>query len=210
MRENRCGLACISEFPSSVPSDAHCFRSRSGLAAILWSPANIRATGNLAHVGRDFVVAKFDRTYFASVYISPNRETGYYLETLDELRDLCVSLSDRVVILCRGFNARSFSWGDSACNHRGDVLEEWSAELDLRSCNVGDQFTCVRLQGSSIVDLTWVSSRGVNCVSGWHVITGDGDSLRSSIHFLLRGCWITGWSTSSAGQRVSPVVVDQF
>lgn len=74
--------------------------------------------------------------------------------------------------LCGDFNARSSFWGDSVCNKRGELLEEWATGLDFRLCNEGAQFTCVRPQGSFIVDTIWISPSGVDRVDSWHVVTG--------------------------------------
>jgi len=153
MLENKYGVMCIAELPLAIFSDASWFVCRSGLVAIFWFPLHCDMICILMHMGRDFVAVKYSPVYIVSVYISPNKDTGYFLTSLDELRDFYLAI-EGPVILCGDFNARSPLWGDFKCNYRGDILEEWSAELDLRLCNDGEQFTCVRLQGSSIVDLT--------------------------------------------------------
>lgn len=39
------------------------------------------------------------------------------------------------------------------CNERGHILEEWIAERELVIINEGKTSTCVRAQGSSIVNI---------------------------------------------------------
>lgn len=46
------------------------------------------------------------------------------------------------------------------------------AERDLKLCNVGGVPTCVRLQGSSVVDLTWALPSLLGRIIGWHVVAG--------------------------------------
>lgn len=48
-------------------------------------------------------------------------------------------------------------------------MEQWAATHDLRLANIGNTPTCVRPQGSSIVDLTWDSSGIIGQVNDWQV-----------------------------------------
>jgi len=121
-------------------------------------------------MGRDFVVAKFGYVYVVSVYVSPNEGLNYFLDFLDELRDYYLSIRGSFMLICGDFNARSSFWGDSVCNKRGEAFEEWAAGLDFRLCNEGARFTCVRPQGSSIVDTTWILSNGVGRLDSWSVV----------------------------------------
>lgn len=59
------------------------------------------------------------------------------------------------VVIGGDFNAASMLWGARASNLRGDQVEVWAASLDLRVMNIGKTPTCVRSQGTSIVDVTW-------------------------------------------------------
>lgn len=52
------------------------------------------------------------------------------------------------------FNAKSPFWGSRVTNSRGEALVDWTAELGLIVRNVGAEATCVRHNGTSIVDLT--------------------------------------------------------
>ncbi|XP_020297440.1 uncharacterized protein LOC109861979 [Pseudomyrmex gracilis] len=49
-------------------------------------------------------------------------------------------------------------WGARLTNIRGTVVEDWATSLDLTLLNSGSLPTCIRPQGSSIVDLTWCSA----------------------------------------------------
>lgn len=81
------------------------------------------------------------------------------------------ALSYRVdkVILGGDFNAKASLWGFRLTNKKGTLLIKWTVEKDLRIVNVGNKPTCVRPQGSSIVDLTWASPDLVPYIRNWQV-----------------------------------------
>lgn len=73
------------------------------------------------------------------------------------------------MLLCGDMNARSVSWGCNTGDARGAFLDLWLLELGLVILNCGNAPTCVRPQGSSVVDLSvsslWMSQR----ITDWHV-----------------------------------------
>lgn len=73
---------------------------------------------------------------------------------LDELHEIVTSVHDCKIVLAGDFNTHAVHWGCVNTSRRGELLEAWSAGLDLRLANIGSVPTCVRLQGVSIVDLT--------------------------------------------------------
>ncbi|KMQ91209.1 gag-pol polyprotein [Lasius niger] len=87
------------------------------------------------------------------------------------LDDLSLALSNRVdkLIIGGDFNAKACLWGASHTDGRGRLTSIWAAERDLRVANVGNRPTCIRAQGSSIVDLTWVSSDILPFIRNWQV-----------------------------------------
>lgn len=52
---------------------------------------------------------------------------------------------------------------------RGELIEEWANSLNLVLLNEGNESTCVRSQGDSIVDLTWCSYNLVGKIHDWRV-----------------------------------------
>jgi len=146
------------------------FSCANGLAAIYRS-ANHYIDGNCIIVksDRNFVVVRCGGLSVASAYIAPNESNDEFLETLDELGNIIYSTSGNV-ILTGDFNAKSPLWGCRAPDWRGNVLERWAAALDLRLANDGHSPTCVRTQGSSIIDLTWSSADIARYVSDWQVL----------------------------------------
>lgn len=61
------------------------------------------------------------------------------------------------IVICGNFNAKSPMWSAKSEDKRGKDLVELANMLDLRLVNVGSAATCVRPQGTSIVDTTWSS-----------------------------------------------------
>ncbi|XP_072761515.1 uncharacterized protein [Anoplolepis gracilipes] len=71
---------------------------------------------------------------------------------------------DFVVAKCEDFHivscyilSNTTSVGSTTSNSRGHLVKAWAAECDLQLINVGSTPTCVRPQGSSVVDFTWAS-----------------------------------------------------
>ncbi|KMQ82502.1 reverse transcriptase [Lasius niger] len=83
---------------------------------------------------------------------------------------------------------------------RGRLISIWAAERDLRVANIGNSPTCVRAQGSSIVDLTWISSDILPFVNDWRV-EEEVESL--SDHLFISFALSTSRSRPSPGRSTS-------
>lgn len=66
-------------------------------------------------------------------------------------------------------------------NDRGHLLEDWAAELDLRVLNNSTEYTYIRPQGMSIIDLTWTSPELLTRINNWRVRT-DLQSLSDHLY----------------------------
>lgn len=187
MLENGIGLACVAEPNVSLLKSFGWISSHSKLAAIFWISQFLDISIVLIHVAKDFVIVKVGEVYVTSVYVSPNKDVNYFADFLTDFKTFYVSAGYPVMIFCGDFNARSHFWGDVVCDRKGEILEEWTAEMDFRLCNVGNIFTCVRPQGSSIPDTTWCSPACLNRISHWCVLLGmESFSDHSYISFRLR------------------------
>lgn len=111
----------------------------------------------LINQGNGFVMVRFGVVFIMSCYISPNVHRNKFLEFLDNLSLVINSLKGKFLI-GGDFNAWSELWGSQITDRRGELVERWSAAYDIRLLNIGNVATCVRPQGSSVIDLTWVSS----------------------------------------------------
>lgn len=164
-------MLLISEL-GVVSSHPRWYSSLSRLTAIYWSKDHLESPCLFVRAGRDFVVVCCEGTYLISVYVSPNQPLVYFFTFLDQLRSILSELEHPRVIIGGDFNSKSPLWGCSSENRRGRILSDWMAERDFRICNLGDNAMCVRPQGSSIVDLTWVSTACNDYVLDRHLIVG--------------------------------------
>lgn len=119
-----------------------------------------------------------------SCYISPSIDNEAVLEILDETGDT-IKRRDSPIIVGGDFNAASTMWGSRRTNTRGNLLEEWAAECDLRVVNVGCTPTCVRPQGESIVDVTWSSPDTIDKIRNWSVVDTETLSDHNYIVFEI-------------------------
>ncbi|XP_072759886.1 uncharacterized protein [Anoplolepis gracilipes] len=141
------------------------FVSMDGRSAILWRLDKSFGSCRLVSRKEQLVVVSVGDLYFLSCYISlnSNREASNKM-----MEEIIRQLGNRVVI-CGDFNAKSPLWGSLYTNYRGSLLEDLAAELDLRILNNGAEPTCVRPQGVSIIDLTWVTPGLLGRVENWRV-----------------------------------------
>lgn len=193
MIELRAGFCVIAE-PVRIPNSARWFASDDGRSAIRWNPEILQTSCVLVKKGRHFVAVRFSDVSVFSSYISPNLLVVDYLEFLEELSDVIHDLGGRL-IFCGDYNAKSVLWGSPATDVRGDYVERWAAANDLRLANVGNSPTCVRPQGTSIVDLTWVSSQAVDMISDW--------TVREDLESMSDHEYITFMVGVSASRRIA-------
>lgn len=115
-----------------------------------WPGSLVRVSCKFVKKRHNFVTVEIDKKYVTSCYTSPNVHTSVFEDFLDDLNTYLTSVVGR----------------------RGTLVECWAAALDLRLLTDTVTYTCVRPQGSSIVDLTWVSPNMVREVDGWKVLEG--------------------------------------
>lgn len=175
------GICCVAE-PWNVRDDPCWFSSWNGLAAIIWNPDVLRETCILIHEARDFVIVRCGRLYVASVYISPSVAINEFLEITEELGGQIGNLEGEIVV-CGDFNARSQLWGNAVVNRRERLLEQWAAQYDLGLGNIGNAPTCIRPQGTSMVDITWHSLHTNNPLRVWQVLDTETMSDHADIIF---------------------------
>ncbi|XP_029659412.1 uncharacterized protein LOC115233243 [Formica exsecta] len=150
--EHEVGICILSE-PYRIPNNSQWFGSTNKLAAIWWRPQTMNSAGTLISRGQHYVAARFKEYNIISCYISPNSTRAKFLEFLDELGE-AVRLIERRTIIAGDFNSKSILWGSRSTDAKGEAVEEWAAECDFRLMNRGNTPTCIRVQGSSIIDLT--------------------------------------------------------
>lgn len=177
-------ICCMVE-PWNLRDDPCWFSSWNGLAAILWNPDALRETYTLVHDARDFVIVRCGHLYVVSIYISPSIRVDEFLNIIEELGRHIRNVEGEIIV-CGDFNAKSRLWGNAVTNKRGNLLEEWAAQYNLRLGNVGSAPTCIKPQGTSVVDITWHSLYADNYLSEWQVLDTETMSDHVFITFTYR------------------------
>ncbi|XP_071579635.1 uncharacterized protein [Temnothorax nylanderi] len=146
------------------------FYSRNALSTIFINTRLAAYPAVLLAQGQNSVLIKYGNIFIASCYISPNVYRGGYSDFLEELSNLFSSVGhNNRLLLCGDFNAHASPWGCESTDFKGELLEDWAAQLDLRLLNVGNNPTFVGHRGSSIIDLTWASPDLSRSIRGWAV-----------------------------------------
>lgn len=179
--ESKMGLAILSEPPNNIVDSNRWFCSTDRLAAILWNVESSKGyICRLIKKGIGFVAVRYGNINVISCYISPNVTMIMFEDMLEDINN-CVSALTGPCIIGGDFNAKSVLWGSPDTNRRGELLERWTASYDLRLLNEAGVFTCIRPQGSSVVDLTWISPVLIGRVVKWSV-RGDLESLSDHLY----------------------------
>ncbi|EFN87189.1 hypothetical protein EAI_11089, partial [Harpegnathos saltator] len=82
------------------------------------------------------------------------------------------------VVIAGDFNAHSEGWGCNARQRdsRGEALIDWAVGLGLSLINEGSASTDVRLNGESVIDLTWATPSAARLFREWKVEV-EGETL---------------------------------
>ncbi|XP_029158339.1 uncharacterized protein LOC114930649 [Nylanderia fulva] len=145
MAERSCGLGIVAE-PYKVPDKPNWVRSIEGSAAI----------GPIIVIG---------------VYLPPSLKNRKFGGRLRILERMVAKHHPKPIMVAEDFNAKSTAWGSPRTDWRGGEVEEWAAQCGLTLLNEGSVNTCVRRQGGSIVDLTWVPHPAAKMARSWRVAT---------------------------------------
>ena len=143
-------------------------------AAIAVTNPNITVT-NLIHLGNDnIVVAEIikgtTKIYAISGYLSPSQDHTPVLETLSRALD---RLRGSSVLIGIDGNAYSTAWGSAETNSKGESIEDFIAQYNLKILNCPSNLTtyCSSI-GSSNIDITLASGYARLGVQNWLVEDG--------------------------------------
>ncbi|XP_011686455.1 PREDICTED: uncharacterized protein LOC105449153 [Wasmannia auropunctata] len=169
MQEHECDLACVSE-PYRVPKDPRWIGSLEAtpMAAVMWQGSRSSRPAVLINRGEGFVVG-WNELAVVSCYFSPNRSVNQFRAFLAAIGDATSTLRGRPILIMGDFNAHSHLWENTHPILKGDAMATWAAVQDFRLLNRYNVATCVRPQGKSVIDLTWVSPALLPFVRAWDV-----------------------------------------
>lgn len=194
---------CAVQEPWMVYNTDYWYKSKNGLAAIYWNRGVSNIPCRLVMEGQHTVAVKYRNFTLISCYSSPNATQDGYEEMLDEIKSIILK-ENRNTIVCGDFNAKSPMWSSTSENNRGRCLIDLANTLDLRLLNEGAAYTCVRSQGSSIVDTTWTTPDIHPRICDWRVeeeeislsdhryitFTVNEDSIMKKVANSKRVAWI--------------------
>lgn len=161
-------VAVISE-PYRISDRSDWVGDSTNSVAIVTNTCDTPVTSSISKNG--CVGIRIGAICIVGVYFSPNRTLAEFEEFLNEV-DVVIRWSRPFGLIVAGdFNAKSRAWGSSVTDPRGVALLEWAAAHDLSPLNRGSEFTCVRMGGGSVIDITFAESSVAPRVQGWEVLT---------------------------------------
>nr|AGO14404.1 hypothetical protein CsmBAC4b19.2 [Cotesia sesamiae] [Cotesia sesamiae Mombasa bracovirus] len=142
------------------------FADKSDTAAI-WIINSKKVTVNDS--GEGFVWIKTPKTYFVSVYLSPNEGISVFRQKMANIEDT-IGKFDGEVIVAGDFNAKSAEWSAEPSDTRGDEVADFAARTDFIVLNTGSTTTFQRPgYRESILDITLATPKIANMIEGWTV-----------------------------------------
>ncbi|XP_029670924.1 uncharacterized protein LOC115240096 [Formica exsecta] len=214
-RDLSAGVLMISE-PSYIPRSGNWFKSPDDASAIFIDNHLVRHRCQLACAGPGFVAVYCSPFLFISAYVSPNLGLKEFNNYLNGLSRPLLTRADKIII-CSDFNAKADLWGSPITDGRGRLLIGWAAEKELCVGNRGETPTCVRPQGSSIVNLTWISPDLLRFIKNWKV-REDVESMSDHNYITFDLCsehieapsnrlLLRGWSIKSLDEDLFQAVL---
>ncbi|XP_011882764.1 PREDICTED: uncharacterized protein LOC105570281, partial [Vollenhovia emeryi] len=170
MAERGAGLAIIAE-PWRIPDSHPCWATNTERsAAIYWRRTKEQ------HVpcckkgeGPGWVMVEWGPLLVVGVYLRPSLSRAELEERLEDLEMQVRASLPRPILIAGDFNAKSALWGSRRPDCKGAEVEAWADRLGLHLVNTGTKSTCVRPQGESVVDITWVSPAAARIITAWRV-----------------------------------------
>jgi len=163
----------IAAEPYFVPDSPNWLGDEDGLVAIF----NADGTGSLSFSllgrGQGYVAATWGEIVVVGAYCSPNANLPEFDELMDNIENVIRPVRHRPIIVAGDLNAKSDAWGSPVTNERGRALVEWAHLLHLDTLNQGREYTCVRHNGASIVDVTFGNPAAARRIREWQVLGGE-------------------------------------
>jgi len=186
IRETETNMAIVSE-PPAISESPNWFCSGNKLAAVYVGDSLSRGRTKLVAKLVHSVVVKFRDIWVICSYASPSMGFDDFEAFLNDLERIVIGRGNRRIVLAGDYNSHSRWWDSLSTNRRGEAMESWAAALDLTLQNDGVTQTCVRPQGSSIVDLTWTTADIAGSIINWRVSSIETLSDHMFLLFELGG-----------------------
>ncbi|XP_028176346.1 uncharacterized protein LOC114364398 [Ostrinia furnacalis] len=139
--------------------------------AIITNPTADSPPFGAVRRGQGCVAVLVGEVVIVGAYFSPNRSIAEFEAFLAETETLLSGWGrPHHVIVAGDLNAKSVAWGSRITDLRGELLEDWLLANGLVVLNQGTAETCVRMQGGSVVDVTFASPALARRVQSWEVL----------------------------------------
>ena len=156
--------------PSTLPPRA-CIKIKNELP---YTQINELSTRDCVAIRLESTMDKSNHIILASIYIPPDYDlqipTPELANTINYANKLKLPL-----IIGMDSNAHHQAWGNATSNKRGESLLEYLATTNMAIMNKGNEPTFENSNGSSVIDLTCVTSSIANKIEDWEV--SDEESL---------------------------------
>lgn len=185
MSERKCTLGIVSE-PHRVPKDHPLWTSdTTSTVAITWKWWRGAPVCTPLKQGTHYVAVKWQDVIVIGVYFPPSGTFADYESWLEDIALFIEGMKGHPIVLGGDFNAWHTIWDSRATNLRGKTLYEWVISIGLKLLNEGHESTCVRPQGSLVVDLTWATLSAHVKLLKWEVLT-DMENLSDHRYIAVR------------------------
>lgn len=170
LTDRKCSLAIVAE-PYRIP-DCHpnWISDNTGTIAITWRWWDGAPISSILEKGTHYVAVRWGQFTVIGLYFPPSGSIANYERWLEDVASCVRRYATSPTIVGGDFNAWSVTWRSRYTNQRGTLVEDWASSLGLGLLNKGTKSTCVRPQGSSIVDLTWASLSAERLLVDWRVL----------------------------------------
>lgn len=185
LAERGCTLGIVAE-PYRIPEEHPSWvGDNTGTIAITWRWWDGAPICSFLTKGNHFVAVRWGSFSVVGVYLPPSEPIARYEERLEDIASCIRSLGKSPIIIGGDFNAWNETWGSRFTNPRGAILEDWASSLGLQLLNKGGEATCVRPQGTSVVDLTWATTSAAAMLMDWRVLI-DVEHLSDHRYIAMR------------------------
>ncbi|RVE41503.1 hypothetical protein evm_013846 [Chilo suppressalis] len=176
----------IAAEPYSVPPNSKWAGDVDGSVAIM-AKLQEEYSAHLCVVerGLGYVAVTMGELAMIGVYFSPNRGVAQLQAWLDVLGGAVRRMAPRQVVVLGDFNAKHPAWGSPRATPREESVWEWSVTSELILQNRGTHHTCVRMNGGSIVDLTFASPAVAARIQGCRVLP-ETETLSDHLYICIR------------------------
>ncbi|XP_018376742.1 PREDICTED: uncharacterized protein LOC108769974 [Trachymyrmex cornetzi] len=186
MAEGDFALALVAE-PYTIPEDhPHWFSNRRETVAITWRMANEAMPCTPYSRGEHYVSVRWGDMLVAGTYLSPSMNATQFEDAMEELERWAIQNMDKPIIIAGDLNAKSDMWNSEVTNARGNIVAEWASSLGMCCLNKGRESTCIRLNGESIVDISFANPAAATRVTDWFVFGRESKSDHRYVEIHLQ------------------------